>query len=1384
MKIFLRCFSKENMRAILRHKFKSRYLKLQLILIFLLLGTANSFAQEITLKKDQAALESILKEVEGQSGFTFFYKKEEIKSFDKLSINLQSVPLRQAMKTILEGTDLEFEIFDKTIVIKKKTPPATGAAPKPDPAKLPRPQKVIRGKITDENNLPLGEMLVQELTSRAHTRSNARGEYALTVPERGKLSFTGKLFRGQEVDYLDTTTVVDAQMQIHSIDLDNVTVSGNPQLKDPGRFVEMKNRTYMSLAQVLQGTVPGLSLQIVNTTSKEITSIDAYVHTRNGVTINNLVRMSVEEFLGFFGRENGQQIIDQLLSGRNVPTSISNFYKLNTSSRTTSSLVPQVRGSNTFTNNGSNLLVVIDGFPQDGFPADYPMINVESIEVVKDQVELTKWGPKAAGGIILIKTKAAKLGKVQVNYTSNFYYTPAAKFSRKKLQLASTKDYLNYLKDVDSIAGNDYTNATLNLTPARRLFSQKRKNLISTAAYNKSLDSLEGLDNESQMALLQQDRMSQSHALGINGGTKNYKFNLISNYINDQTSELKGYSKTFGFNLNNKINLLKNKLNITWLINYSNANSRSGYNFSPNVQLEPYQMLLDQQGNYVNDYSAFSPLANATITANGYHDYGVNILQDARLNRILARAIEKKSNFNSTWDLLPGLKWSTSVYYTGSTKQSSTLYDKESSTARQLVDNYGEYTPGGINYYAPYGDILQSNNRVYKEWNARSALLYTRTFGKHEISLSVGGGAASIDSHAPANSTIYGYNSTTHTGSPVFLPTPDPKAGITNFYSLLLNGTPISTPYVLTVPINGDTSVARNVNTNAALTYKFANRLNLSGSYSSVYNPLYGQFSSYSTSALYKTEVSGLVLKNVGKSTVNVFLATGMEGNKIPDLPTVYSNTRYQQAIWNDYAIWVNGLQPTQQKGQSSHNIYQKLTVSLLDSALVLNGAYNTQSINGMLSSLSADPATIAANANSSSVIKYFSGGLKGKFRKGLLGFHFDYKKSPEGKSQLNGAGNYDLGHEKFMKSDVISALNFGFKIENISSYQGLGLMMGTNVASGGSFSQATNSNFNALPPRNSSYEFNGQLGLNDDAQSFDVRYYHQASSGLNNFAPALTDPSTGLTSRVTYSTITNKGVEFFFKTRVIKTTDFEYTITLNGAYNRNIAAEVPLIPFTGASNFATAYREGYDVSNIWSVKSAGLNNTGDPQIYDAKGNKTAKLDSATIAGSLVYSGVTRAPWTGGLIQEFNYKNFFARTSFTFNLGHVMRTYIPYLSTNNQTSALIADRWRKPGDEAFTDIPAIAVAASTYRAFVTQNGTNSIVSADNIRFQELMVGCSLPPSLLKKLRISAVTIALQAQNLALWTKNKLHVDPTTVSADGRIGMPIPTQYSCNLTVSF
>ncbi|RKR81801.1 TonB-dependent receptor-like protein [Mucilaginibacter gracilis] len=1346
-----------------------------IITIISVLVYAKGYSQ-ITIHEKNVEVQKIFKSIEQQSKLTFLYDSQDIKGIPKVTVNIDNGTIQEALNQAFKGQPLTYKVIAQTILVKKEQPKVT-----------PEKKAIVplKGRVVDGNQLPIKDVTIRELKLGSVTQTNINGEFKILGTNSGTITVAAPGFAKKSISYSDTS-YLDIMLEkgaSQTFDLAEVNIQSNDVKENPTKFINLENRSYMNLSQVLQGTIPGLSLQVVNSSSKTVTSVDAYVHSYLGNTVLTFIRFSVEDFLVYKGQTEGQNIINILLRGTNIPASISTLYHINTTTTVTNALVPEIRGANNFGSNVSNMLVVIDGFPQDGFPANYPMTNVESIEVIKDPKELVKWGSRAAGGAILIRSKPAKAGKLLVNYSASFYYSPAPKFNRDKLKLSDSRTYLNYLRDVDSILNNSYGATPFGLSPAKQLLSQKKLGTITASKFNTKWDSLSRLNNESQLNMLQQDSYSQNHTLTVSGGTLAYKFTAIGNYIGGQGNDLGGNNKTYSFILNNNFNLLKNKLHIRWLINYSDEKTKSGYSFSPtNVGLDPYQMLLDGQGNYIYDYTKLSASANQQIVSRGYKNYGVNLLEDARLNDLTSSVINKQSNFSMNWNLLPGLSWASSVIYTHKDNGTRNLYDGESSYARQLVDTYGQLTNNGVIFYVPYGNILKSTNSIYDNTNIRSGLSYYKSLGKHTFNISLGGAASSVSTNSPSNMTLFGYNANTNTSTPVYLPTnPSTQSTITNFYSLFSGASSSAYPYSLTQPQGGDTTINRNLNGNVVLEYRFSDRIRANGSYIANLNPLYGQAAIYSVQSSYKSDVTGRVVKNWNGFLKDVFLSVGTTGIIMPDLPAQYKNTRYLQTYFNNYTIWVSGTSPTQQEGQSSKNLYQKLTLAFADSAIVAYGAYNTQTTKG---DLTATNSNSAAN-NTTTTARYLSGGFAVFLRKKLLNFRLNYDRSPEGDAQYNGNFNYNISRESFFKSNTISDLEFNATLQEISPYQGLSLMQSTNIPTDGSYSQAINSDFSILPSANRTFEVHGKIGINNNKHTLDLRYYDQTSSGLNNNLNVLTDPTTGLSNHVSYSSITNKGVEFFFNTAIFKSDKFSYNITINGAHNTNIARSVPVTNFTATSDYTIALRNGYDISNIWAPKWAGLNSSGDPQIYDKNGKVTSVLDSATVASSLVKQGVTKAPWTGGLIQEFRLHQFFARAAVTFNLGYVMRYYLPYPGNDSETSSLVADRWRKPGDENFTDVPKISASgANTYREFVTRYSSNSILPADNIRLQEIMVGCNVPNRYLQKYGISFLVVTLQVQNLTYWARNKYNIDPATVAVDGRIGNPLPRIYSCNLSMNF
>ncbi len=98
-----------------------------------------------------------------------------------------------------------------------------------------------------------------------------------------------------------------------------------------------------------------------------------------------------------------------------------NFSVGNGGGELNSGLGINIRGMGSIGNTSSSPLVLIDGTE-----GDINTINpqdIESISVLKDAASSAIYGSRAAFGVILIRTKAGKQGKIQVNYNNSFRWS-------------------------------------------------------------------------------------------------------------------------------------------------------------------------------------------------------------------------------------------------------------------------------------------------------------------------------------------------------------------------------------------------------------------------------------------------------------------------------------------------------------------------------------------------------------------------------------------------------------------------------------------------------------------------------------------------------------------------------------------------------------------------------------------------------------------------------------------------------------------------------------------------------------------------------------------------------------------------------------------------
>ncbi|MBP3738552.1 MAG: SusC/RagA family TonB-linked outer membrane protein [Muribaculaceae bacterium] len=223
---------------------------------------------------------------------------------------------------------------------------------------------------------------------------------------------------------------------------------------------------------------------------------------------------------------------------------------------------------------------------------------------------------------------------------------------------------------------------------------------------------------------------------------------------------------------------------------------------------------------------------------------------------------------------------------------------------------------------------------------------------------------------------------------------------------------------------------------------------------------------------------------------------------------------------------------------------------------------------------------------------------------------------------------------------------------------------------------------------------------------------------------------------------------------------------------------------------------QGYPHRAIFSIPFVGLNNQGAPQIINEKGEVTTnsinfqeyeKLDF------LKYEGPVDPTYTGGFGNMFSWKGFHLNVFMTYSFGNKLRLTPRFSSGYSDMTAMpkeFKNRWVIPGDEAYTNIPAIASVRQVYNDNQLGWGYNAynystarIADGGFIRLKEVSLTYDLPTSFIRHLRLNSASVKLAATNICLlYADKKLNGEDPEFFNTGGVASPNPKQLT--LTVRF
>jgi hypothetical protein len=234
---------------------------------------------------------------------------------------------------------------------------------------------------------------------------------------------------------------------------------------------------------------------------------------------------------------------------------------------------------------------------------------------------------------------------------------------------------------------------------------------------------------------------------------------------------------------------------------------------------------------------------------------------------------------------------------------------------------------------------------------------------------------------------------------------------------------------------------------------------------------------------------------------------------------------------------------------------------------------------------------------------------------------------------------------------------------------------------------------------------------------------------------------------------------------------------------------------FDQATYYAPRYKpfplEGYPVNSLFGFRSGGVDEEGNGIIINKDGEEFEAKDAATFKiDDLVYLGSVSPTYFGGIYTNLSYKNLTLDLLFTYKGGHVSRMphplYIDAYAVSTNTHESLENRWRKPGDENIEGIlPSLRPSTSYYynEDYGMYHTDTRVFKADYLRFRKVSLSYNL--NIKGSGKPKSILFYGEVRNLALFTKNKLGIDPDYIDPyTGSLRLTEPMNFILGIRASF
>ncbi|EJF99894.1 SusC/RagA family TonB-linked outer membrane protein [Flavobacterium sp. F52] len=450
-------------------------------------------------------------------------------------------------------------------------------------------------------------------------------------------------------------------------------------------------------------------------------------------------------------QQTGVSSIDQLLVGQIAGVAVS-----------TPSGAPgapaKIRIRGTASLNGTqDPLWVLDGLPLEGndVPKNYDKDNIDQlnnfsiaglnpddikdITILKDAAATAIYGARAANGVIVVTTKKGKAGKMVISFNTNTFITQRPDFDKLNLMNASQKvDFeLGLASRADLTYRDDAGEISRILNGSNELAAYRAGGFSALSpATQQSINDLRK-NNTNWGNLIYQTAINTQHGLSLSGGGEKSDYYFSLGYYDEKGTTIGTGFKRYNLTLKNNFEITdKFKVGVgifgsenkttSYLTDTDAYTSPSSYSRNVNPYLTPYNA--DGSYKYDQDISGYSdryvPFNILEERANTSHD-------------LKTRAI--KALLDAEYKITRDLKVTSQLGLQLDNSSSEKFADKNTYYTRKEKERSRYFTNGAFNYFLPEGGIIQNANTDFFQYNLKTMVNYSKTFGeKHEVEAMVG----------------------------------------------------------------------------------------------------------------------------------------------------------------------------------------------------------------------------------------------------------------------------------------------------------------------------------------------------------------------------------------------------------------------------------------------------------------------------------------------------------------------------------------------------------------------------------------------------------------------------------------------------------------------